>query len=74
MNIQAKLIEIGPNSNCMKMVNGDKELSISFKRINPSSGFYIESVGLFEQNEKDQFFNNVNGIGEIGNFVEWLLK
>lgn len=74
MNIQAQLIEIGPNCNCMKMVNGDKELSISFKRINPSSEFYIESVGLFEQNEKDQFFNNVNGIGGIGNFVEWLLK
>ena len=71
MKIQTQLIEIGPNYNCMKMVNGDKELSISFKRINPSSEFYIESVGLFEQNKKDQFFDNVN---EIGNFVEWLLK
>ena len=74
MNIQAQLIHVGPNSNCMKLVNGDKELSLSFKRPANAHNSFIESVGLFQKGTLDQFHNNVSGIGDISEFMEWLTK
>ena len=74
MNIQAQLIHVEPNSNCVKLINGDKELSISFKRPPNAENSYIESVGLFQKDKPDQFHNNVSGIGDISEFVEWLTK
>lgn len=73
MNIQAQLIHVGPNSNCVKLINGDKELSLSFRRVNDSHGSsHLQSVGLFQKGTCDQYHNNVSGIGDISQFMEWL--
>lgn len=72
MNIQTQLIHVGPNSNCVKLVNGDKELSLSFKRPANAHISFLESVGLFQEGTPDQFHNNVSGIGDISEFMEWL--
>lgn len=70
MNIQ--LIPIGPGSNCVKITKGDKELSISFRTANNNT--FVDSVGLFQEKSEDQFFNNVNGAGDLTKFMEWLSK
>ena len=60
------------NRTCVKITKGNKELSISFRRIGENRKAFVDSVGLFEEGKKDQFFNNVYGINDMGSFFEWL--
>jgi uncharacterized protein (UPF0128 family) len=72
MNIQLEHIDAIGLSTRVSITNGDKELSLSFTRRNTESPAFLQSVGKFEKGEKNQYFNNVNGIDDIDPFFDWV--
>ncbi len=75
MEITTESVDKNALSVCVKFKNGEKELSLSFRRINENqTNFFLNSVGQFETGKKDIFHNNVFGIDCTDSFFEWLNK
>ena len=70
--MKIEMIEIGEDRSYVKLFNGSKELSFSFRKVGSGQPF-LESVGMFTKEGKAEYVNNVDQ-NNIDSFMEWFSK
>lgn len=72
MSMNITMTTIGESASCVKILNGDKELSFAFRRFNNSDKSFIDSVAKFNgPNDKGEYFNQITE-NDLTEFFKWI--